>query len=357
MIFNLNEFFIPSDITEIVTRIQDISQKFSGKTVLITGAKGFLGRYFIEIFKQLNLETLSLPVHVIAVDNLITSGKYAERNIDDSNIQFIEHDVTKPFSYDKEVHYVIHAAGIASPQYYQQYPLETLDVAINGTKNMLELAREKNAKFTFFSSSEIYGNPDPQNIPTKEEYWGNVSSLGPRACYDESKRVGETLCYIYNQKYDVNTNIVRPFNFYGPGMQEKDYRVLPNFASRIKAKKPLKVYGRGDQTRTFCYITDALTGLLRVILLGSNNDVYNIGNPKPEISVINLAEIIDKILDYKISYDVIDYPNNYPSNEPDRRCPDITKAQKYLGYDPQVKLEDGLSRFFLWTNSNYVGEQ
>ena len=353
----MSEFFIKSDISEIINRTQNICQEISGKTILITGARGFLGRYFIEIFKQLNGKHLASPVHVVAVDNLITSGKYAEQSIDDSNIRFIEHDVIKPFSFDKEVHYVIHAAGIASPQYYQKYPLETLDVAITGTKNMLQLAKQKNAKFTFFSSSEIYGNPDLKNIPTKEEYWGNVSSLGPRACYDESKRVGETLCYIFNQQFGVKTNIVRPFNFYGPGMQEKDYRVLPNFASRIKAKRPLKIYGRGDQTRTFCYITDALTGLLQVILRGAPNEVYNIGNPEPEISMTNLVEMINKVLDYKIPYEVIDYPDNYPSNEPNRRCPDIQKAQKYLEYNPQVKLEDGLKRFFSWTDSNYIGEQ
>ena len=353
----MSEFFIKSDISEIINRTQSICQEISGKTILITGARGFLGRYFIEIFKQLNGKHLASPVHVVAVDNLITSGKYAEQSIDDSNIRFIEHDVIKPFSFDKEVHYVIHAAGIASPQYYQKYPLETLDVAITGTKNMLQLAKQKNAKFTFFSSSEIYGNPDLKNIPTKEEYWGNVSSLGPRACYDESKRVGETLCYIFNQQFGVKTNIVRPFNFYGPGMQEKDYRVLPNFASRIKAKRPLKIYGRGDQTRTFCYITDALTGLLQVILRGAPNEVYNIGNPEPEISMTHLAEMINKVLDYKIPYEVIDYPDNYPSNEPNRRCPDIQKAQKYLEYNPQVKLEDGLKRFFSWTDSNYIGEQ
>lgn len=353
----MSEFFIKSDISEIVNRIQNSCQEMSGKTVLITGARGFLGRYFIEIFKQLNSKYLASPVHVVAIDNLITSGKYAEQLIDDSNIRFIEHDVIKPFSFDKEVHYVIHAAGIASPQYYQKYPLETLDVAITGTKNMLQLAKQKNAKFTFFSSSEIYGNPDLKNIPTKEEYWGNVSSLGPRACYDESKRVGETLCYIFNQQFGVKTNIVRPFNFYGPGMQEKDYRVLPNFASRIKAKRPLKIYGRGDQTRTFCYITDALTGLLQVILRGTSNEVYNIGNPEPEISITHLAEMINKVLDYKIPYEVIDYPDDYPANEPNRRCPDIQKAQEHLGYNPQVRLEDGLKRFFSWTDSNYIGEQ
>ena len=352
----LNEFFIRSDIEEILQRIQTIGQDISNKTIVITGARGFLGRYLIEIFKQMNDKQLNSPVKVFAVDNLITAGKLAQQSIDDSNIKFIEHDVTKPFSLNEEIHYIIHAAGIASPQNYQKYPLETLEVAINGTKNMLQLAKQKNARFTFFSSSEIYGDPDPQNIPTKEEYRGNVSSLGPRACYDESKRVGETLCYIFSEHFGVRTNIIRPFNFYGPGMQEKDYRVLPNFASRIKSKKPLKIYGRGDQTRTFCYITDALTGLLQVILRGKPNEIYNIGNPNPEISVVQLADMITKVLDYKIPYEIIGYPDEYPANEPNRRCPDIQKARVHLGYEPRVSLEDGLKRFLSWTDMNYIGE-
>lgn len=353
----MNRFFIESDIEEILSRIENNCQEFSGKTVLITGAKGFLGRYFIEIFKQLNSRYLTLPMQVIAIDNLITSGSYAQQEIDDTNIKFIEHDVTRPFSFDKDIDYIIHAAGIASPQYYQRFPLETLDVAITGTRNMLQLAREKNAKIVFFSSSEVYGDPDSQHIPTKEDYRGNVSSLGPRACYDESKRVGETLCYIFSQHFGVRTNIVRPFNFYGPGMQERDYRVLPNFASRIKAKKPLKIYGCGDQTRTFCYITDALTGLLQVILRGIPNEIYNIGNPQPEVSVVQLADIISKVLEYKIPHEIVNYPAEYPANEPNRRCPDITKAQEQLGYDPHVKLEEGLRRFFSWTNLTYSGAQ
>ena len=352
----LNEFFIKSDIEEILQGIQTIGQDISNKTIVITGARGFLGRYLIEIFKQMNDKQLNSPVKVFAVDNLITAGKLAQQSIDDSNIKFIEHDVTKPFSLDEEIHYIIHAAGIASPQYYQKYPLETLEVAINGTKNMLQLAKQKNARFTFFSSSEIYGDPDTQNIPTKEEYRGNVSSLGPRACYDESKRVGETLCYIFSEHFGVRTNIIRPFNFYGPGMQEKDYRVLPNFASRIKSKKPLKIYGRGDQTRTFCYITDALTGLLQVILRGKPNEIYNIGNPNPEISVVQLADMITKVLDYKIPYEIIGYPDEYPANEPNRRCPDIQKARAHLEYEPRVSLEDGLKRFLSWTDMNYIGE-
>ncbi len=353
----MKEFFLKSDILEILDRIDDVCQDFSGKTVTITGARGFLGRYFIEIFKQLNDTRLDNPVNIIAIDNFITSGIYGEQPIDNSNIKFIQHNVIQPLTIDQDVHFIIHAAGIASPQYYQKYPLETLEVAITGTKNMLELARLKNAKFTFFSSSEIYGDPDPEHIPTKEDYRGNVSSLGPRACYDESKRVGETLCYIFGHYFGVRTNIVRPFNFYGPGMQEKDFRVLPNFANEIKAKRPLKVYGGGNQTRTYCYITDALTGLLRVILRGIPGEVYNIGSASPEVSVIQLAQIIKRIIDQNINYEVIDYPNNYPTNDPTRRCPDISKAKEHFGYEPQVKLEDGLKRFFSWTNLNYTGGQ
>jgi len=351
----MKEFFLKSDIQEILDRVQDICQDFSGKTVIITGARGFLGRYFIEIFKQLNHIKLDIPMKVIAIDNLITSGDYGRESIDDPNIKFIQHDVTQPLEIDEKVHFIIHAAGIASPQYYLKYPLETLEVAISGTKNMLELARQKNSRIVFFSSSEIYGDPDNEHIPTKEDYRGNVSSLGPRACYDESKRVGETLCYIFNHDFGVKTNIVRPFNFYGPGMQEKDFRVLPNFASQAKAKRPLKVYGGGNQTRTYCYITDALTGLLKVILKGSSGEVYNIGNPAPEISVIQLVQIIKQTIDKNINYEVIDYPNNYPTNDPTRRCPDISKAKEHLMYESQVKIEEGLQRFFSWTNLNYTG--
>ena len=274
-----------------------------------------------------------------------------------SSIEFIEHDVIKPLKVNDYVNYIIHAAGIASPHYYRIYPLETLEVAITGTKNMLQLAREKKAKLVFFSSSEIYGDPDLEHVPTAENYRGNVSSLGPRACYDESKRVGETLCYIFQNHYGVTTNIVRPFNFFGPGMQEKDYRVLPNFASRIKGKLPLKIYGSGNQTRTFCYITDAMTGLFKVILNGHSGEVYNIGNPIPEVSMLELVHRIKKVLGKEIPYEVIEYPSSYPADEPNRRCPDIQKSKDHLKYEPQIDLNKGLHRFLTWTNENYTGVQ
>ena len=222
---------------------------------------------------------------------------------------------------------------------------------------MLELAVQNSARLSFFSSSEIYGDPDSKNIPTKESYKGNVSCTGPRACYDESKRVGETLCNIFHNLKGVCTNTIRPFNVFGPGMQETDYRVLPNFTSRIKGDIPLQIYGTGKQTRTFCYITDAMEGFIRVILNGVPGEAYNIGNPKPEISVIELIEKIEFILDKKVKYNIVDYPDSYPADEPNRRCPDILKAKRQIKFQPKVDINEGLRRYIKWTDSVYTGRQ
>jgi UDP-glucuronate decarboxylase len=221
---------------------------------------------------------------------------------------------------------------------------------------MLELAHRHHARLTFFSSSEIYGDPDAVHVPTPESYRGQVSCQGPRACYDESKRVGETLCYIFHEKHGVATTVIRPFNVFGPGMQETDYRVLPNFASRIKSGKPLNIYGKGSQTRTFCYVTDAMVGFMLVILKGVPGESYNIGNPDPEISMLDLAGRVESVIGRPIARNIIEYPDSYPADEPNRRCPDIRKARLQLGYAAQVKLDEGLRRFLGWSQQTYVGE-
>ncbi len=353
----MDEFLLNSDIDEIVDRISGPAQDFAGKTALLTGGRGFLGRYFMEIFDRLNSRVLDKPIRVVALDNLITAGKEGAEIPKHDNVTFVRHDVTQPFAWQGRLDYVIHAAGIASPFYYRAYPLETLEVAVTGTRHMLELADGHKARFTFFSSSEIYGDPDSRHVPMQESYRGNVSCQGPRACYDESKRVGETLCYIFHTKNGTATNTIRPFNVYGPGMQETDYRVLPNFASRIKGGQPLHIYGGGNQTRTFCYITDAIVGFLLVILKGVAGEAYNIGTPTPEISMLDLARRIEGILDKKIAYDVIEYPDSYPADEPNRRAPDIRKAQLQLQYAPEVDLDEGLRRFLIWSDGVYTGEQ
>lgn len=353
----MKQFFSKGDLNEITSRLSSIASMLSGKTLLITGGRGFLGRYFIEIIIRLNKSELKEPCRIIIIDNLITSGAFGKEVVKNKNIKFIEHNVVKEILLEEKIDFIIHAAGIASPYYYRAYPMQTLEVATIGTKYMLELARRNNAKFVFFSSSEIYGDPDPKYVPMKESYRGNVSVAGPRACYDESKRLGETLCYIYHNQFDVHTNTIRPFNIFGPGMQENDYRALPNFASSIKANKPISIYGKGTQTRTFCYITDAMVGFFLTLIKGLPGEAYNIGNPKPEISMIDLISKISKMVKNKVEYSLINYPDSYPADEPMRRCPDIQKAKSHLNYKPEIDLDIGLQRFFDWTDHNYKGEK
>jgi UDP-glucuronate decarboxylase len=348
--------FLESDVTEVAAILGDAGHAFAGKTILMTGARGFLGRHVTEVFAYLNEHVLEKPCTFIGVDNLLTAGEVGSEMPNRPNMKSIKADVIKPLEHDGALDYVIHAAGIASPFYYRAYPLETLEVAITGTRNMLELATKHGARLTFFSSSEIYGDPDPIHVPTQESYRGSVSCRGPRACYDESKRVGETLCYVYHEKFGTATTTIRPFNVYGPGMQETDYRVLPNFASRIKGNQPLNLYGSGVQTRTFCYIVDALVGFLLTVLRGVPGEVYNIGNPRPEVSMKDLVQMIERVLGRPVAYNVIEYPDSYPADEPMRRCPDIRKARLQLKYEPRIPLEEGLRRFLSWTDQTFTGK-
>ncbi|NQV83954.1 MAG: NAD-dependent epimerase/dehydratase family protein, partial [Rhodospirillales bacterium] len=216
----MTEFLLQYDIEEIATALGDKAQAFAGKTVMLTGGRGFLGRYFTEVFTHLNATVLDKPCKIVVLDNLITAGEAGANVAEADNITFLEHDVILPLEWDDKLDFIIHAAGIASPYYYRKYPLETLDVAITGTKNMLALAQRHQARISFFSSSEIYGDPDAAHVPTPESFRGNVAAQGPRACYDESKRVGETLCYIFHENHGLATNTIRPFNVFGPGMQE-----------------------------------------------------------------------------------------------------------------------------------------
>lgn len=352
----MSSYVMKSDLIEVAKLLGPEAKKFSGKTVLITGGHGFLGRYFVECFTHLNDHHLAKPCKVLVLDKFITSNKTTITP--HAHVTYVEHDVTQPLTWDKPLHYILHAAGIASPYYYRQYPLETLEVATTGTKLMLQLARERRVEgFLFFSSSEIYGDPDAKHVPTLESYRGNVSCTGPRACYDESKRVGETLCKIFHDQFGVPTKVVRPFNVYGPGMGQHDYRVLPNFASRIVSGQPLHIYADGKQTRTFCYITDAINGFFRALLLGQPGEAYNIGQTGPELSMIGLAKEIESTLKRKVAVDFIEYPDSYPPDEPTRRCADLTKSRHQLRYEPKVKIREGLKRFFEWALKHYTPEK
>jgi UDP-glucuronate decarboxylase len=352
------EMVLEDDIKEIYKSIAPSISKMYGKTVLITGAAGFLGRYFMSLLTYSNQLSSSEPITIIALDNYITSGKPSGNNVlrNDKNVEWIVGDASIGAQLPNQFDYIIHTAGIASPEHYRANPLLTIDVTINVTKSLLERAKTDKSRMLFFSSSEIYGDPFPEFVPTSEDYRGNVSTRGPRACYDESKRLGETLCWIYQTYFDVHICVARPFNVYGPGMMPKDYRVLPNFATQIAKNEPIKIYGNGNQTRTFCYITDAITGFMKILLDSKNPDVFNVGNPKPEVSMIELSKIIEKVLDKKIKMEITSYPSTYPADEPNRRCPDISRISKDLNFEPKISIEEGLARFFKWTKDNYTSE-
>ena len=353
----MKETFLTSkENKEIANSIGVYIANFNSSKVIITGGLGFLGTHFLHFFKYINDNILSTPVTVYVLDNqIVPSLKIDSTNNfifkNDNNIIFKKRDIRIPF--DIEANYIINAAGIASPYYYQKYPLDTLDVSYLGTKNVLKNAEKYNARVLQFSSSEIYGNPDEENIPTSEDYKGLVSSIGPRSCYDEGKRIGEALSTTYHKLYNTNVSIVRPFNIYGPGMRKSDYRVIPAFANSIFTNTDIQIHGTGKQTRTYCYIADALIGLIKALLIGEAGTVYNIGNNKPEISVMELAILMLQIVkaeymasDSKIM--LINYPISYPADEPMRRCPDINKAEQHLQYQPKITLEEGLDKYFHW---------
>lgn len=355
-------YLLASDIDEIIDGLPvSFWMQFSGKRVLLTGARGFLGRYFTEVFVRLNARIFAPAksglVEVVALDNLITAGAYGDDGLARPNVSFVKHDIIEPFTPERPVDFILHAAGIASPHYYRKFPIETYRVATIGTHNVLDLARKNlGCRLAFFSSSEIYGDPDSSHVPTDEEYRGYVSSLGPRSCYDESKRMGEMMVRVHYQQHGVLGAIIRPFNFYGPGMQKTDYRVLPNFAARAASGEPLNVYGTGLQTRTFCYVTDGIRGCLQVLAGGKPGEPYNVGNPQPEISMRDLALEVGRVTGQNVKFDTVDHPETYPADEPQRRCPSIEKIRDHVGYEPRVALEDGLRRFFGWALDAYRDE-
>lgn len=344
---------VTEDITTIARGVADHANHLAGRTVLISGGAGFLGSYFLGVFKYLNKHVLAKPVRVISVDNFITSISDGQATEADPHILNVWGDVTYPLPVREKVDYIIHAAGLASPVYYMQYPLETIESAVTGAKNLLELARKNSLEgFLFFSSSEIYGDPAAEAVPTPETYHGNVSSVGPRACYDESKRLAETICSIYHGRFGVPISVVRPFNVFGPGMRHDDRRVIPMFVYQALNGRTLPVHGDGRQTRTFCYVTDAMIGFMQTLLIGQRGEAYNIGNSENEISMRNLAGMFTELVGDYVRNETVPYPETYPAGEPQRRCPDLTKSRAHLGYEATVGLRPGLERFLTWARES-----
>lgn len=318
------------------------------KNILITGCGGFIGGYLTSalLSKKNKKKFMIYGIDIIKpkLNTKITNSK---------RFKFIKKDLTqlKFLKIKKKIHLIIHLAGIPSPTYYKKFPLETYYLNSDLTKIFLEYAKKNKSKFIYFSSSEIYGNPDAKNIPTKESYDGCVSSISDRSCYDESKRSGETFCYIYKNYLNMKVKIIRPFNFYGNGTRLNDKRIIPQFFLDGIKRKKINVFSNGKQTRTYCNIIDAIPVIIKICFFGKDF-VYNVGNDKNEISAYNLAKLIKKILNNNnVIIKKIKYPPGYPTNEPKRRCPDITKINKEFNYYPRISLENGLKYFFNFFNS------
>ncbi|MBI2663998.1 SDR family oxidoreductase [Candidatus Woesearchaeota archaeon] len=304
------------------------------KTVLVTGGAGFIGSHLCGFLLEKGFK-------VICVDNFLTSTADSIAAIrDNPGFKLIDHDVSAPLEVDGEIDYVLHFASPASPVDYSKLPIQTLKVGALGTHNALGIARSKSAVFMLASTSEVYG--DPEVSPQPESYWGNVNCVGPRGVYDEAKRFAEALTMAYHKAHRLNTKIARIFNTYGPGMRKKDGRAVPNFIMQAISGRPLTVYGDGSQTRSFCYITDMVEGIYRLMLSDVNGPV-NLGNPE-EHAILELAK---KIIGLSASKSGIEF-RELPVDDPKVRQPDISKAKSLLRWEPKVSMDDGLKKTIEW---------
>ena len=292
---------------------------------LVTGGAGFIGSHIIE-------KLLSIKEEVICLDNYFSGSKANILHLEGNpNLLIIKHDITKPIKL--EVDKIWHFACPASPSYYQSNPIETSKISFMGTYNMLELAKRVGARFLMASSSEVYGESVVN--PQKEEYTGSVNTFSSRACYEEGKRIAETLCSDFSREHDLSIRVARIFNTYGPKMLQNDGRVICNFITQA-LKKPLTIYGDGSQTRSFCYIDDLIKGIIK--LMNSNySKPINLGNPK-ESTILELAELIQEELKLKPIYKFMPLPKD----DPLKRCPSIELAKKELNWSPQIDIRDGL---------------
>jgi dTDP-glucose 4,6-dehydratase len=296
----------------------------------VSGGAGFIGSHLCE-------GLLEKGIRVLALDNFITGSHNNVRTlVGNPDFEFRQVNVNNGVFVDGDVRYVLHFASPASPPQYDANPIHTLKVGTVGTMNMLGLARAKGATFLLASTSEVYG--DPLVHPQPETYWGNVNPIGPRGCYDEAKRCAEAYAMAYHRAHGVDTRIIRIFNTHGPRMQVLDGRAVPNFMAQAIRGEPLTVYGDGSQTRSLCYVSDLVRGVLAVLERGDDMPV-NLGNPE-EVTVLQLAQTIVRLADSKSEIVF----RELPVDDPKQRRPDIARARKLLGWQPEVGLEDGLGR-------------
>jgi nucleoside-diphosphate-sugar epimerase len=350
------------DLDYVSTHLREEFARMAGRRVLMTGGGGFLGYYMVQ--GVLHWNDHAAPADRIAMtvfDNYVRGvPAWLEALGGRADLTLVRHDMRFPLPDPMpDFEYIIHAAGIASPTYYRAHPLETMDANIDGLRRLLEYARARRERncafegFIFYSSSEIYGDPSAEMIPTPEDYRGNVSCTGPRACYDESKRYGETLCVVFARHYGVPVRIVRPFNNYGPGLKISDRRVIPDFARDVMAGRDIVMLSDGSPTRTFCYVADAVVGYYKALVRGRDGEPYNVGIDRPEISMKDLAGRV-----VATARELFDYPGkvvtgaaeeiDYLVDNPNRRCPDMTRSNTVLDYRPTILVDEGLRRALTW---------
>lgn len=345
--------------------------RMAGKSLLITGGAGFLGYYLIQaiVFWNRTVEE-ARRIQITVCENYMRGAPRWFLTLEAAQeMRVMRHDVSEPLPAGiGAFQFIIHAAGIASPTYYRAHPVETMDANVTGLRHLLDYWRRQKDEgrevggFLFLSSSEIYGDPEPGRIPTPESYRGNVSCTGPRACYDESKRFGETLCVTYARHFQLPVRIVRPFNNYGPGLKITDRRVVSDFARDVFANRDIALYSDGLPTRTFCYIADAIVGYYKILVHGRDGEAYNIGTDGPEISMLDLARrmagIASELFGYNGQVVHRQVPTmDYLTDNPSRRCPMIAKARTEVGYNPGVSLEDGLRRSLIWYSAHLEAEE
>lgn len=339
---------IRDDLERIGGALEPVLRELAGTTLLVTGGSGFLCSYFVEVAAWLNDAAGRRPCRVICVDNFHTGtpdrlAHLAER----PDVRLLEHDIAAPLDLDEPVDWIIHGASIASPTYYRRFPLETIAVNTEGTRHMLELGRRARVRsLLYVSSSEVYGDPEAGAIPTPETYLGRVSCTGPRAPYDESKRLAETLCGVYDRLYRVPVKTVRPFNVYGPGQRLDDRRIIPDLMWSAMRGVPIVLHSDGLATRSFCYIADAIRAMWQVLLSGYDGEVFNVGNDREEISIADAARCMRDVagdprmtIQFRPSGDA-----DYLRDNPQRRCPDLTKLRTQMSWEPLFRLRDGLAR-------------
>jgi UDP-glucuronate decarboxylase len=356
------------DLETLCTDLQSEFGQMGGGRLLITGGGGFLGYYLVQAVLHWNdTRAAGARIPTVVYDNYARGvPEWLESLRRHPDLELVRQDMIEPLPAGMgHFDYIVHAAGIASPKFYRAQPLKCIDANINGLRNLLDYAvAERTAgrpvkAFLFYSSSEIYGDPVADSIPTPETYRGNVSCTGPRACYDESKRFGETLCVTYAQHHGVPVKIARPFNNYGPGLKITDGRVIPDFAGNVLEGRDIVMFSDGSPKRTFCYATDAIAGYYKVLVRGGDGEPYNIGIETPEISMAELATQVIASARQLFAYKgkvVLGKAQeaDYLVDNPNRRCPVIRKAREQLGYAPRVSVEDGVQRSLIWYHHNRV---